>query len=110
MPVEVDHGLIAQALHFFAEVQLDVRQRPGVHVGRPGVAGGNFPVQNDGHVQPVVPQNAQHILDLLVGFVHAQRLREEVCADGKPRFRRPREILLGVLVLHQLAAAVAAIS
>ena len=110
MPVEIDHGLIAQALHFFAEVQLDVRQGSRVHVGRPGVAGGNFPVQNDGHVQPVVPQNAQHILNLLIGLVHAQRLRKEVRADGKPRFRRAREILLGVLVLHQLAAAVAAIS
>ena len=110
MPVEVDHGLIAKPLHFFAEVQLDVRQRPGVHVGRPGVAGGNLPVQNDGHVQPVVPQNVQHVFDLLVGFVHAQRLREEVCTDGKPRLRRPREILLRVLVLHQLAAAVAPVA
>ena len=110
VPVEVDHGLIALIPHLAAEVPLDVRQGSGIHIPGPGGVGGNFPVQHNGHIQLGIPQNFQHELDFLVGFLDAQCLREEVGTDPQAGFLGVFQIGFGVLVLHQLAAFIAPVA
>ena len=110
MPVEIHHGLEAHFFHLSAEVELNVRQGAGVHVLCPGILDGNLPVQHDGHVQVYVRQHIQNELNFLVGFLDIQGLGEEVGADFQARFLCFLQILLRVLILHQLAAAVAPVA
>ena len=59
-------------IQVLAEMDLDVRQCPGIHIDGPGGIHRDLPVQDDGHVQLVVPQDLQHIFDLFVGFLDVQ--------------------------------------
>ena len=87
-------------------MQLDVRQRSGVHFGGPGRGGGDLPVQDDGHVQIVLAQNLQHEPDLFVGFLDVQRLGEEVSAYLQACILGAFQIFDSVGIFHQLAAFV----
>ena len=110
MPVEIDHGLIALIPYLAAEMPLDICQGSGVHLPGSGGICGDLPVQHDGHIQFGIPQNFQHKLNLLVGFLDIQRLGEEVGTNFQARFLGILQIGFGVLILHQLAAFVAPVA
>ena len=87
-PVEVNHGIIAPACHFIAEVPEHISQQPTVYIfGSPLGGIGNLPVQHDGILQRPVTQNIQHKFNFLIHLVDAGGLGEEVNADGHSGFQ-----------------------